>query len=237
MYLTDMRLNPSLLVRFAHDQGHNRGSDEDLGYAVHAWLKASLGEHSPRTHQLSDLGARGLRLLCYTDQPADVLLGHAREFSEPLAFSACQWDVVASKKMPLSWPSGRRLGFEVRVCPVSRGERGERDVYLARVADKESSQQPMSREEVYGQWLRDQFATAAVVESVLLTGFRLTSTYRRRHQSGGQARSGRRVIRPDVRMQGVLTIADGPSFSRLLARGIGRHRAFGFGMVLLRPAG
>src|SRR5699024_8081640 len=59
MYLTDMRLNPSLLVRFAHDHGHNRGSDEDLGYAVHAWLKASLGEYSPRTHQLTDLGARG----------------------------------------------------------------------------------------------------------------------------------------------------------------------------------
>ena len=37
-------------------------------------------------------------------------------------------------------------------------------------------------------------------------------------------------------VEGTLTVGDPDAFSRLLARGIGRHRAFGFGMLLLRPA-
>jgi len=35
---------------------------------------------------------------------------------------------------------------------------------------------------------------------------------------------------------GVLQVRDSAAFAALLARGIGRHRAFGFGMLLLKPA-
>ena len=37
-------------------------------------------------------------------------------------------------------------------------------------------------------------------------------------------------------MRGILTITDAAAFSNLLARGVGRHRAYGYGMLLLRPA-
>ena len=40
---------------------------------------------------------------------------------------------------------------------------------------------------------------------------------------------------PDVVMQGRLRVSDPQAFAQLLARGVGRHRAFGFGMLLLRP--
>jgi CRISPR system Cascade subunit CasE len=36
-------------------------------------------------------------------------------------------------------------------------------------------------------------------------------------------------------LRGELTVADPDAFSALLARGVGRHRAFGYGMLLLRP--
>ena len=42
---------------------------------------------------------------------------------------------------------------------------------------------------------------------------------------------------PDALMRGVLEITDGPAFAQLLAGGVGRHRAYGYGMLLLRPAG
>jgi len=42
---------------------------------------------------------------------------------------------------------------------------------------------------------------------------------------------------PDAVFKGVLQIHDADAFNRLLRRGIGRHRAFGFGMLLLKPAG
>jgi CRISPR system Cascade subunit CasE len=35
---------------------------------------------------------------------------------------------------------------------------------------------------------------------------------------------------------GLLQVEDAAAFTALLARGIGRHRAFGFGMLLLKPA-
>ena len=38
-------------------------------------------------------------------------------------------------------------------------------------------------------------------------------------------------------MRGVLTITDPDAFAQLLARGVGRHRSYGYGMLLLRPPG
>jgi CRISPR system Cascade subunit CasE len=40
---------------------------------------------------------------------------------------------------------------------------------------------------------------------------------------------------PDAVLEGVLEVVDGEAFAALLRRGVGRHRAFGFGMLLLRP--
>jgi CRISPR system Cascade subunit CasE len=37
-------------------------------------------------------------------------------------------------------------------------------------------------------------------------------------------------------VHGELTINDADAFARLLAGGVGRHAAYGFGMLLLRPA-
>lgn len=53
-------------------------------------------------------------------------------------------------------------------------------------------------------------------------------------------KGGRRLVnleRPQALMTGEMVIADAAAFAALLARGIGRHRAFGYGMLLLRPAG
>ena len=56
-----------------------------------------------------------------------------------------------------------------------------------------------------------------------------------RQTHSGQNRSHRGVERPDALFTGEITVADPEAFCRLLARGVGRHRAFGFGMLLLRP--
>ena len=61
-----------------------------------------------------------------------------------------------------------------------------------------------------------------------LVSFRRTRAVRKRHARYSEG--------PDVVMRGVLTVTDSDAFSNLLARGIGRHRAYGYGMLLLRPA-
>ena len=41
---------------------------------------------------------------------------------------------------------------------------------------------------------------------------------------------------PDAVMRGIFTVAEPEAFAGLLSRGIGRHRSYGYGMLLLRPA-
>jgi CRISPR system Cascade subunit CasE len=52
----------------------------------------------------------------------------------------------------------------------------------------------------------------------------------------GNHRTTKRLERPDVRFEGDLTVRDAERFHEWLAHGIGRHRAFGFGALMLAPA-
>jgi CRISPR system Cascade subunit CasE len=40
---------------------------------------------------------------------------------------------------------------------------------------------------------------------------------------------------PDATIHGELTVTNSEAFGRLLATGVGRHSAYGYGMLLLRP--
>jgi CRISPR system Cascade subunit CasE len=44
------------------------------------------------------------------------------------------------------------------------------------------------------------------------------------------------VSGPDAVLAGQLRVTDPKAFTQLLASGVGRHRAFGFGLLLLRSA-
>jgi CRISPR system Cascade subunit CasE len=49
-------------------------------------------------------------------------------------------------------------------------------------------------------------------------------------------RKRRSVPGPDATLKGRLEVIDPVAFRNLLIRGVGRHRSFGFGLLLLRPA-
>lgn len=235
MNLVQLHLSPDRLIRFAAAQGLARAEDEDLGYACHAWLRAMFGDCAPKPFRLFDaVGARPARLLAYSAHPADALRDHADTFADPLAHAAWDMEGFASRPMPIEWREGRNLGFELLACPMSRKDDSEKDVFLRRVDAQPDVQH--DRAAVYREWLAKQFAPAAKLVSARLAGFRRVRMLRRSAATGG----GRRLIaleRPQALMAGELVIEDRVAFSMLLARGVGRHRAFGYGMLLLRPAG
>ena len=68
-----------------------------------------------------------------------------------------------------------------------------------------------------------------MLESATLASFQRTRAVRRLRGAYSEG--------PDALMRGTLEITDGSAFTKLLAGGIGRHRAYGYGMLLLRPAG
>lgn len=102
-----------------------------------------------------------------------------------------------------------------------------------------------SREQVYGDWLADRFGMAARPVHTRLTSLRDIRPWRRgapksvaaRTMHGHDRRRGRGAVlgRREAILEGHLRVEEPGAFRDLLSRGVGRHRAFGFGMLLLRP--
>lgn len=239
LHMIELHLNASRLIEFAQQQGINKNRDEDLGYATHAWLQAAFGKLAPKPYRLlSSPGQASMRVLGYSKHSADEIFLQAQSFADPLVISAGNLDrPIPGKIMPSAWKEGQRLGFEVLTCPVSRKDSQEKDVYLRRI-DQTSDDQPLpDREAIYGEWLARQLLESAALQQQRLQSFRLIRQFRRGRRSATNGKRGKHAItRPQALIQGEMTIVDGDAFSASLARGIGRHRAFGYGMLLLRPA-
>jgi CRISPR system Cascade subunit CasE len=226
--MLELRLNSQALIRFAQENGVNRNRDEDLGYATHAWLKALFQEHAPKPYRF--IHGSHPKLLGYSPVSGQALLEQAQIFANPLALGVTQIDDLRhAKPMPDQWRPGRRLGFEVMICPTSRKEGHEKDLYRHHLARLPKGMKPPSREIIYRAWLDKQFGDAAQLETAVLEKFHFVSQYRRGMKL-------KKLDRPQALIKGVLIIANNVGFNQLLVRGIGRHRAFGYGMLLLRPA-
>ncbi|TSE27659.1 CRISPR-associated protein Cas6/Cse3/CasE [Tepidimonas thermarum] len=171
-------------------------------------------------------------VLGYARQSAAALIERAQAFASPSAWAALEVAGVASKPMPEHWRQGQPLHIEVLVCPVSRKDGEEKDIYL-RALDRLGEDAP-PRAQVYCDWFLRQWEGVAHIQSTELLGMGTRSRLLRRNHASG--RRLRIVERPQALFAAEAVIADPERFAERLARGIGRHRAFGFGMVLLAPA-
>ena len=224
--------DPHWLAAWATRFGLTAGGD-DLGYALHTLLAAAFGDLAPKPFRhFGDV--RGL--LAYSGQDADRI-HMAAQMAAPDVHAALGLERFAARSFPTDWAAGRRLGFELRVRPVLRTKDGrERDVFLSEAEKRGVPETDLSREAVYLEWLQRELARgdAAKVDRAQLDGFRLTSSLRKGSAAVGR-RPAQRVTGPDALFFGELTVRDPAGFAALIARGVGRHRAFGFGMLLLRP--
>lgn len=231
LHLVRMELSPPLLMAFARRQGMLRHEDEGHGYVLHAWLATMFGAHAPKPFHWDD---RRQQLLGYCGQTAQTLAEHAQAFAQPQDWAVLVPESLASKPMPTTWRKGQRVQAEVRVCPVTRRDDGEKDVFL-RAIDRLGNAVP-PRGEVYAEWFQRQWGEAVSFEHLDLLGHSRVRLLRRGRTGADGGRAARSVERPQATFSAVLTVRDGEAFGRLLQRGIGRHRAFGYGMVLLKPA-
>lgn len=236
----------------------------DTGYLVHHGLRALFGAQGPQPFAV-DPGLipgqhrdRRIVVLGYGREDATTLRAHADAFASPQAFAACAWDRVVDKALP-SFRVGSMVGFAVRTCPtvrvakavaINRTDHGRRmcqagdeiDAFVARCAAADPDGHGgarLDRADVYNDWLVAQLERhggARMVDKSRLGAFHLHRRFRRTQLGPGQDRQGRTPILPDAVLEGTLEVTDSDKFTALLARGVGRHRAFGYGMLLLRPA-
>ncbi len=232
LHLLQCQPDPAALMTWA-TRHRLLSPDGDDGYALHALLAAAFGQ-SPKPFRY--LGApQGL--LAYTGQSPDALRDHAA-LATPDVARALGLDHLGIRMFPSAWRKGQSFAFEVRVRPVIRTKDGrERDLFLHAVETVPAST-GLGRETVYSEWLREQLneQEAARVVHVGMESFRLSRVIRRGPVDATGQRRPRAPSGPDAVFKGQLQVGDSDAFTRLLARGVGRHRAFGFGMLLLKPA-
>lgn len=229
-HLLRLRIDAPALMRFAGEQGLLKEADDGFGYVLHAWLAAMFGTDAPKPFR--HLEPRS-ELLGYARVEGHVLLARAQSFASPQAWAALKRDSLVTKPMPTRWAPERRLQVEVLACPVTRKDDHEKDIYL-RALDRLGDDAP-TREEVYLEWFRRQWSDSVQFEHVDLVGFGRSQLMRRVRSESGSRRL-RAIERPHAMFRAVIRVRDSQSFNELLTRGIGRHRAFGFGMPLVAPA-
>ena len=153
---------------------------------------------------------------------------------------------MQAKRVPTASTLGRRLGFDVRVRPVRRlkttlvngtkvfRKGAELDAYALEALRQHptdpagTANHGRTREAVYLDWLAERLSPAAELDR---KATRLARFRRVRIARGGAGPEG-----PDAIIHGVLKVHEQEQFTALLTRGIGRHCAYGYGMLLLRPA-
>lgn len=226
----------------------------DRDHALHCLLTESFSNLAPKPFRA--FGTRNspqMSLYGYGYGDAEELRDAANTFASPEQLDIIPLKSVRSKEMPQEWRTGRILGMEVRIWPTVRIQRDSSRVpaeFLERYRERnirqgdeydayayhaarlpEGEQMTLSREEVYSQWLADQLDRrgGACLEPGTA---KLTAFQRIRAQ-----RKLRRPWRlgPDATIQALIKVTGQDEFNELLRTGVGRERAYGFGMVLVRP--
>ena len=238
--LTLLQTRPDLALLFQWAQATGQAAlRDDPGYALHAAARAALGEFAPKPFVLVQRPQAPALFVGYTAaDPADLERAAAFSTVDPLATHALGLASLQARALPSDWCVGERLRFEVRAAPVvrSRAQPGGGYPEIDAAHHPSFGGPGIDREAAYVSWLTRELARddAAGLQSAGLQAFSLQTTARRAFQADGPRRTQRGLL-PDVTLRGLLEVRDPAAFQRLLARGVGRHRAFGFGCLLLAP--
>ena len=256
--LSLLRLQPDMarLSRWARSSGL-RDAAADPGYAVHAATRAALGDLAPKPFALRQR-AGTTELVGYVAASTDQLArACALDAHDPEAAAALGLHEGVSKSMPTDWRVGERFSFELRTAPIvrSRAAAPGRYVEIDAAFHPDYASASGDRATAYGAWLRAQLGRQGGAELVTheTVIFQLADMVRRTQAAGRRStaadnakqvddhdngnRHSRHGLLPDLTVRGELRVVDGPAFASLLVRGLGRHRSFGFGCLLLAPPG
>ncbi len=206
----------------------------DEGLVLHHVLSEAFGksEIQPFRLMIARHAKRG-SIYGYCLKNHRKLLKIAKDIAPPEHLSMLSVEKIESKLMPCDWKSGRRLGFDIMVRPIRRndknGKTSERDAFIVKLEQSDDKDRKPTREEAYKEWLTEKFQQnqSAWIESVHLAKFMRVRGANENNMKGLEG--------PQATLHGTLKVLNCDAFNNLLIRGVGRRKAYGYGMILLRP--
>jgi CRISPR system Cascade subunit CasE len=241
--------------------GRESDAGFDEGRALHHVLDETFGPGALRPFRL--IAARNAAhgsIYAYTQSSETDVRDAISAAAPPEAGRILGLDRLDFKAMPTNWTQGRRLGFDVRIRAIVRIKNdlpnprqpdkpykpgAELDAFFVEAQRTHPNSRPMmvdgeatpsgmvaagrTRETVYRDWLAARFGDAATLDPA--------RTVMQKFHRTRVARAGRSSEGPDAIFHGELIVADPAVFESLLAHGVGRHKAYGYGMLMLRQAG
>lgn len=246
LHLIRARIATNALTRWAGERGWTgtRVGTFDQGKALHHLVDEMFGPSALRPFRLLVPQRRSEgNLYAYSALDAAALRRTADIQAKPDHLLVLPLPRLASKLMPSDWDVGQRVGFNVRVRPVRRIGRpietqsgtipagSELDAFLLEAIRCHPDERhgmrksERSREVVYLDWLSNKLCDAARLDKKASRVVQFRRTVASRGTTG--------VEGPDAVVHGTLTIENRGQFGELLRHGVGRHRAFGYGMILL----
>ena len=253
LHLIHAPLDMRRFNRWAGNRSLIRRGSFDPGLAFHILLSAMFGKGVVQPFRLFAPERRqNAALYGYADADAAELRTTADAVAPPDCLDVLNPYRMRSKPMPSDFARGRRLGFDIRLRPVRRLRRDLPDSQIGGSLSKGSevdafrlelirrfpsgwsdpdlaaaaARAGVTRQSVYSAWLSERFGDAVAVEQCRLVAFGRTRAVR--GDSG--APEG-----PDAIVHGTFAVSNGETLAELLRNGVGRHRAYGYGMLLLRP--
>jgi CRISPR system Cascade subunit CasE len=249
MHLISVPVDIARLHKLSSQRSLFSGSRFDEGAALHRFIRETFGASAFSTFRLfQPARSRMGTLYAYSHNDAD----HHRDTASCTGVpdSAELFKLASMKSQPRpkdAWKPDQRIGFSIK-CRATRKSslvgdqvtgRGRReaevDTYLHEL---EAHQQGYitdtpTREESYRRWLlaKLQGDGSPHREAISEIDFSINVLNQSPVYRHGKWSKG-----PDVTFNGNLSIKDPIAFANLLKTGIGKHKAYGYGMLLLRPA-
>ena len=254
LHLVHVPLDMRTFNRWAGDRELIRRGAFDAGYAFHILLSSMFGKGALQPFRLfASERRRKAALYGYSGVDQTELRRQAAAVAPPDCEAVVDARRLRSKPMPAHFKQGERLGFDLRLRPVRRVRSAVQDPQLGssikkgsevdafrlelirrfpaepgRTTTSAAAEAGVTRQSVYSEWLCERLGDAASVEHCELAAFQRTRVVR--GDNGGPEG-------PDAILHGTMKVVSEDDFERVLRKGVGRHRAYGYGMLLLRPPG
>ena len=197
----------------------------DSGYLMHAYMRQLFKDDAPQPFVVS-IGDRIANVEGVMPESADT----SSFITNP--------DVISVRDKEVDLPhAGETVAFRVRLCPVMRngssGKEVEADAFIVMMRRAEAAgQTPPKRMQVYRQWASGRFADCLNVSKAYVERYEQIRPCRRGapgHVGAPAAIGWRSVV--DVSIVG--TVTDAERFAYFARHGVGRHKAFGFGYIMI----